>query len=165
MHAQLEWWTPQKNFGVQPKSKSICSAPGGQTPTTQTRDSPRDVRFIFSMRSNFLGLNETRVTFGRPNETMKLLTTCLNSLVFESPCPGYHRIVVIFLVGNPNLNLHLWPLASWEGWQPKVYAMLFQVFSMHKKCPFAVCVSKIFPKPANFDSSSSKNEQLWPKKL
>ena len=28
--------------------------------------------------------------------------------------------IIIFLVGDPNLNLHL-PLVSWEGGQPKVY--------------------------------------------
>ena len=44
---------------------------------------------------------------------------------FLSPPAQDTRIGVIFLVGNPNLNLHLWPLASWEGWQPKIYAMFF----------------------------------------
>ena len=32
-----------------------------------------------------------------------------------SPCPGF---LFIFLVGDPNLNLHL-PLTSWEGGQPQ----------------------------------------------
>ena len=39
-------------------------------------------------------------------------------------CPPLPVIVatriVVFLIGDPNLNLHL-PLASWEGGQPKVF--------------------------------------------
>lgn len=47
----------------------ITKGANSNNSNTQT---PRDVRFIFSMRSNFL-----RASSGRPNETMKLLTTCL----------------------------------------------------------------------------------------
>ncbi len=38
-----------------------------------------------------------------------------------SPCPvTVTSRIIVFLVGDPNLNLHL-PLESWEGGQPKLY--------------------------------------------
>ena len=40
-----------------------------------------------------------------------------------TPLPGcnrHHQVDITFLVGNPNLNLHL-PQASWEGGQPKIW--------------------------------------------
>ena len=53
----------------------------GQTPTTQTRQ-PRDVRFIFSMRSNFLGHHlEGQMKSWNSSQLV------WNSLVFESPLP------------------------------------------------------------------------------
>ena len=53
-----------------------------------------------------------------------------------SPCPvTVTTRIVMFLEGDPELNLHL-PLASWEGGQPKVYLLFglgrgisFQLFN------------------------------------
>ena len=40
--------------------------------------------------------------------------------------------ITIFLVGNPNLNLHL-PLASWEGGQPNIYVYIYMYIYIYNQ--------------------------------
>ena len=71
----------------------------------------RDVRFIFSMRSNFLGKPSILGHFWKPNETMKRWVVPLPRMPVTSR-------IVIFLVGNPELNLRL-PLLLGGGNNPR----------------------------------------------